>query len=268
MAFFVYFCVLLGVIGTVVDFIEPVLQALLESKNQNTFSCIFLFTSTKHVKNRKIQRTLRLATLKTQDINRVLLTKRNNMNSSISILPQIKATAVNRNTNVTVHISPCLAVTTTTPLYASLPVRSHLYRNHRRLPPYYRPSSLFEKGNQLVRYYSSRSPINRGIGARVKFHPNNKLTINSDYNNFHNSYFHTSAPIQNKGKGKATNTDNSINSNDTQLNTPVLRDGLRPMFGVRGLESGLPQFYIRAILEGEIRSTPITFEEFTERYNL
>lgn len=38
-------------------------------------------------------------------------------------------------------------------------------------------------------------------------------------------YFHTSATKLNKGKGKASNTHNSINSNDTQLNTPVIRDG-------------------------------------------
>lgn len=47
--------------------------------------------------------------------------------------------------------------------------------------------------------------------------------------------FHTSTRMLNKGKGKATNTDNNVNTNDIQLNSPLIRDGLRPMFGVRAL---------------------------------
>ena len=78
------------------------------------------------------------------------------------------------------------------------------------------------------------------------------------------SYFHTSTRALNKGKGKAINSDNSI-TNGTQLNPPLLRDGLRPMFGVRGLYGDHPQFYTREIIEGEIRNTPITFEQFIER---
>lgn len=40
------------------------------------------------------------------------------------------------------------------------------------------------------------------------------------------------------------------------------------MFGVRGLGSEHTQFYIRAIIEGEIRNTTITFQQFTETSNI